>query len=1089
MVRFEWLRRIARKANGTSNEPWRPSDRSKVCSLHFREEDFRRDLKKRRLLPNAVPSIFPGYPSEMQQARRLSSPQKGKSPVCKDVLQLLGKRLVTEEHVARPRRGCKKRRLASATSGILTDSAQGTGEVSSAVDQHKAASGNTVTATSLNVMNRKPKRVGAFAQKSRSRVLHSKGVQISEPDKGLVVSSASVPTASATMGQHMQSVSSSSNAASCTQKPIADTRSSKAVVHKLHRLPKSSVPSANPVVTTTNSCAVKGALVSFAPLVNQERTSGKMVPQGKLSQSDVTASVAPSSQVIATSTSTPPACTTPRLTVEPGTCLVRLADSSMAKMPSCKRKLVAVVPPGVKPEALKQMLLSSKLLSSTVSSSATPLTSRLANTSESKIVAMCSSGDTADTVRPVQLKTLKHAVMASRVANVKRSSSGVTPVVERVTASEAAHSSSFMTPNCLGRLRHSVSSYPTPAGSSKALSQLLTPDRLVTASHPETGGKLHVRTVASQTRLNRPRLRHLCQRLKTLQRKCLKLQTNKRHLQHELSSARQEAKRAQTFIKELRLTQFQEQVASGDARCLFLEEQLRCLGQTKHRWREETLQCCLLWHTLSPRGYRLISQSGLLMLPSCSTLKRHVDAIGDGVSSLGEPPSPTGDTLPSMEDIDDIHQLPDIVDVHLMEPETDEVSDAAGEVGRHIDADNNVEENMSTETAAQDGSVRSASHDLQAEETVSSTEDAAVAVCSESAQASPSGKDSLAHHRIMGRSKLLAENPSAQEGEQVLQVIYTKPSDILDDVQGADSVTPGVRDTTVPTESHLLSLADRLTVSDSADELAEKNSCGSSNNAEKTDCFEPTMGFTVPSKWLTIAADKPSDCVQIVTMQTKKKEAALSTSTKDSRRQPVVKSNVLCHRPSRMKLVSSKVRKNVSVARCFADLHQSSNFSCTESASVAEETAGFLSEDNLLEELVSPPKDLAELLNIVGADTTSERVTSAINALSSAQGIVTNSETQELTSLETNSRDEVVELPVLPTVQSSPIVSMVPGVVPGDGAQVLKMIYVEPSAPGGGLCEALHDVVPKATAESSGEGSQVFQILYVCSPANAEAGQ
>ncbi|XP_070393526.1 streptococcal hemagglutinin-like isoform X1 [Dermacentor albipictus] len=1047
MVRFEWLRRIARKATGTSNEPWRPSDRSKVCSLHFREEDFRRDLKKRRLLPNAVPSIFPGYPPEMQQTRRLSSPQKSKSPACKDVPQQLAKSLGTEERVAKSRRGRKRKRLASATSSILTENAQGTGGVSSAVDQQKAeelASGNIVTSTSLTATNRRSKRV---AQNSQSRAVHTKGVEISEPVQGLVVSSASVPTASAVMGQHVQSVSSTSSAALCTQKPVADTPTSK--------------------------------------VADQEGIAGEMVTQDKLAQSGVTTSVTLASPAVVTSTSTPPTRATSRPAVEPGKRLVQLADGSTAGMPSCKRKLVAVVPPGVKPEALKRLLLSSKLLSNAVSSCATPLTSRSVNASESKIVATCSSAATTDTVRPVCLKTPKHAVIASRVVNARRSSSGVTPVVERVAACKAAQSSSLMTAKCLGRSRHSVSSYLTSAGSSKALSQLLTPDKMVTASHPETGGKVHVRTVASQTRLNRPRLRNLCQRLKTLQRKCLKLQTHKRQLQQELSSARQEAKRAQTLVKELRLTQFQEGVASGDARCLFLEEQLRCLGQTKHRWREETLQCCLLWHTLSPRGYRLISQSGMLLLPSCSTLKRHVDAIGDGVASLREPPSPTGDTLPSIEDIDDIHQLPDIVDFHLTEPGTDAVPDGAGEIGPCIDANNTAKVNLSAETAAQDSSASCASPDLQAEGTVSSTEDASLVAGSESGQASPSGKDSLAHHGITNRFKLLAESPSAQEGEQVVQVIYTKPSDILDNVHVVDSVTPGARDTAAPTKSHLLSLANRLAVPESADELVEKNSCRDSNNAEQIDCCEPTTVFTEPSKWLTIAADKPSDCAQIVTIQTKKKEAVLSTSIKNRCRQPVVKPNVLCHRPSRMKLVSSKVRKNVSVAECSANLHQSSNSSsCTESASVAEKKADLLSEDNRIEELVSPPKDLAELLTIVGADTNPERMASAINAWSSAQGIVMNSETQQLPSLDTNSQDQAVELPV----QSSPIVS-IEGVIPGNDAQVLKMIYVEPSDLEGGLYETFHEVVPKATAESSGEGNQVFQILYVCTPASTEAGQ
>ncbi|KAH6931010.1 hypothetical protein HPB50_021321 [Hyalomma asiaticum] len=102
-IRFEWLRRIARKGDGTGNQPWCPSDRSKVCSLHFREEDFRPDLKKRRLLPNAVPSIFPGYPAEMQKARSLPPLQKGRRNV-------LVTSSAAEELVARPRRGCKRKR-------------------------------------------------------------------------------------------------------------------------------------------------------------------------------------------------------------------------------------------------------------------------------------------------------------------------------------------------------------------------------------------------------------------------------------------------------------------------------------------------------------------------------------------------------------------------------------------------------------------------------------------------------------------------------------------------------------------------------------------------------------------------------------------------------------------------------------------------------------------------------------------------------------------------------------------------------------------------------------------------------------------
>lgn len=154
----------------------------------------------------------------------------------------------------------------------------------------------------------------------------------------------------------------------------------------------------------------------------------------------------------------------------------------------------------------------------------------------------------------------------------------------------------------------------------------------------------HVRTWGSQTRLNRVRLRHMWQRFRTAQRKCLKLQADRQRLQTELAAACQKARQAQAFIKQLKLNRFQEGLSRGDPRCLFLEEQLRCLGQSKHRWREDTLQSCLHWHALAPRGYRLIAQSGLLALPSGSTLKRHLH--GTSSATARNPPSPTGDTLP-----------------------------------------------------------------------------------------------------------------------------------------------------------------------------------------------------------------------------------------------------------------------------------------------------------------------------------------------------------------------------------------------------------------------------------------------------------
>ncbi|XP_037268860.2 uncharacterized protein LOC119160746 isoform X2 [Rhipicephalus microplus] len=69
-IRQEWLKKISRQAEGPGKQPWEPSDRSKVCSLHFKPEDYREGLKLRKLKPDAIPSIFPSYPGYMQEPSR-----------------------------------------------------------------------------------------------------------------------------------------------------------------------------------------------------------------------------------------------------------------------------------------------------------------------------------------------------------------------------------------------------------------------------------------------------------------------------------------------------------------------------------------------------------------------------------------------------------------------------------------------------------------------------------------------------------------------------------------------------------------------------------------------------------------------------------------------------------------------------------------------------------------------------------------------------------------------------------------------------------------------------------------------------------
>ncbi|XP_037514282.1 THAP domain-containing protein 11-like [Rhipicephalus sanguineus] len=75
-IRQEWLKKISRQAEAPGKQPCGPSDRSKVCSLHFKPEDYREGLKLRKLKPAAIPSIFPSYAGYMPESSR-----KGRQPV------------------------------------------------------------------------------------------------------------------------------------------------------------------------------------------------------------------------------------------------------------------------------------------------------------------------------------------------------------------------------------------------------------------------------------------------------------------------------------------------------------------------------------------------------------------------------------------------------------------------------------------------------------------------------------------------------------------------------------------------------------------------------------------------------------------------------------------------------------------------------------------------------------------------------------------------------------------------------------------------------------------------------------------------
>ena len=64
-LREKWLKVISRQGP-EKNSIWQPSKKSVVCSQHFDYSCFSISTTNRRLLPNSVPTIFPGYPSYKQ---------------------------------------------------------------------------------------------------------------------------------------------------------------------------------------------------------------------------------------------------------------------------------------------------------------------------------------------------------------------------------------------------------------------------------------------------------------------------------------------------------------------------------------------------------------------------------------------------------------------------------------------------------------------------------------------------------------------------------------------------------------------------------------------------------------------------------------------------------------------------------------------------------------------------------------------------------------------------------------------------------------------------------------------------------------
>jgi hypothetical protein len=68
----EWLKRV--RKNHKNGTPWKPTQHSRICSIHFAEDDF---SPNKTLKEDAVPTLFPTYPSHLQ----CQPVKKGREPV------------------------------------------------------------------------------------------------------------------------------------------------------------------------------------------------------------------------------------------------------------------------------------------------------------------------------------------------------------------------------------------------------------------------------------------------------------------------------------------------------------------------------------------------------------------------------------------------------------------------------------------------------------------------------------------------------------------------------------------------------------------------------------------------------------------------------------------------------------------------------------------------------------------------------------------------------------------------------------------------------------------------------------------------
>ncbi|KAH8032476.1 hypothetical protein HPB51_025929 [Rhipicephalus microplus] len=168
------------------------------------------------------------------------------------------------------------------------------------------------------------------------------------------------------------------------------------------------------------------------------------------------------------------------------------------------------------------------------------------------------------------------------------------------------------------------------------------------------------RSMTSQTSIGLKKMRSLVAATKTLRRKCSRLKEMNSNLHSQLEKLKKDFFEMKALAEANGALTLQEMLDENDKKAEFLKEQLQCLREKNHRWKEVTIRQAIMWQAKSPCGYEMLRRSGCLTLPSRMTLKRYIGyCTGAVVSSLMKQRLHTESTHLSERSVkgDHLHQL------------------------------------------------------------------------------------------------------------------------------------------------------------------------------------------------------------------------------------------------------------------------------------------------------------------------------------------------------------------------------------------------------------------------------------------------